>query len=162
MLWTHCSVLIDQVFKSMLNMLLVLGIIFHIFLDIPAGKVGFQVFFHHKIHGCLERNLVIYLKMGMHRQTCYKRVMSHHNTGKRDKRMNISWLQLWNIAIIGGWGATPLLHRIILYLHQVLGDASPSVSFWNLCVLQVHRFYPNKLVQQNSSILWACRQRKQV
>lgn len=40
---------------SLINMFKVLRlrILFDIFLNVPAGQVGFQILFHHKIHGCL-------------------------------------------------------------------------------------------------------------
>lgn len=49
------SSLSENCVASLINMFKVLRlrILFDVFLNVPAGQVGFQILFNHKIHGCL-------------------------------------------------------------------------------------------------------------
>lgn len=46
-----------------------------------------------------------------------------------------------------------LHHEVQGSLGQVLGNATPTVSIWDLCVLQVHDPLAHILIEQDSSVM---------
>lgn len=46
-----------------------------------------------------------------------------------------------------------LHHEVQSSLGQVLGDATPTVSIWDFCVLQVHHPLAHILIEQDSPVM---------
>lgn len=111
--------------RSLVNMFKVmrLRILFDVFLNVPTGQMSFQIFFDHEVHGCLCSQ----------KHTCISRRNRSHGVGLVRHVTN---------GNVGG-----------LYLGQVFGDSSPSVSIWYFSMLQVHCLLPNIFIQKNRTIV---------